>query len=551
MNKKVVVVVLLCSVSLRASMFGRQVVAQPINLQFNSSVVQAPKFEKIDAAPKIMSKNSYQILAKQAVDQAMSQPNQASGQSVQEPQSVNADVSIPDTVRPQSVWSLWLSGQKNQFGQQEKVAVAEKEQSLSDQSLVTPVEPVKPVATDVVVKSAVTQQSVGVPTAQSPTGQVADMSQKSPSFKALQEQVKAKFSQLSDVDVYKITQLVELIKQENVSQARELLSNDKYKELKSELYPEGLPGEGGIKPADLMQLSSGQSEATAQVGVLGGIAGGGISLHKAGSVLVKKTNPLLDGLQQARNNMQKSSGESFLFTNKYSEQLAQDRWVSKVRDDLIKNITQEAETQFNQQSPALRSAFQEKYKDKSSQPNFEDKISELMMIEKENRLKKALSDAAPEIAQAVQKAQNEFADKVAQAKAQYESSRSKQSQDQASGLQPQKETFNQVMFKKNKVIAERQAETRAKNAIAQQVEANLLSQKDSWQHDYSYENPRSDVQAAWNKFVASKVEEAYRKPDNVAAIKKAQDDAVAALQSASPVSVTKGSRSQQAIAAVA
>lgn len=149
MNKKVVVVVLLCSVSLRASMFRRQVVTQPINLQFNS-VVQAPKFEKIDAAPKIMSKDSHQVLAKQVVDQAMSQPSQASGQNVQKSQSVAASLVVPDAVRLQSVWSLLFSGQKDQVGQQGKVAVAEKEQSLSDQSLVTPVEG-KQVSKDAVV----------------------------------------------------------------------------------------------------------------------------------------------------------------------------------------------------------------------------------------------------------------------------------------------------------------------------------------------------------------------------------------------------------------
>jgi hypothetical protein len=80
MNKKLVVVVLLCSVSLRASIFRQQVVTQPVNLQFNSSVVQAPKLKRIDAAPKIVPKDSHQILAKQAVDKAMSEAAQASGQ---------------------------------------------------------------------------------------------------------------------------------------------------------------------------------------------------------------------------------------------------------------------------------------------------------------------------------------------------------------------------------------------------------------------------------------------------------------------------------------
>jgi hypothetical protein len=332
--------------------------------------------------------------------------------------------------------------------------------------------------------------------------------------------------------------LVQVIKSENISKASDLWTNDKYKKLRDDFYGENgeLPGEGAITSADLVQLVSGQSGPSAQRAALSDIARG-VQLASTASGLVKKTkNPLIAGLKDGRNNMT----ESFLFTNARSEQFALDTWVSKVRDAVMNDIRKEAEKTFKKDSPILREELKAKYRDKASRSDFNKKISEIMNIKKEKAVQKALSEAADQIAVAVEKAQREFADKVSQAKKDYESSHSKQ----APSDSPVKVLkFADGMKKNNEAVAMRQAEVKVKAAIAAKVEKDVLEQKSSWQHDYEYDNPGLNLEVAWKKFVASKVEEAYQQSDNIQAIQRAQDDAVALLQSASPVSVVAKSAS--------
>jgi hypothetical protein len=165
----------------------------------------------------------------------------------------------------------------------------------------------------------------------------------------------------------------------------------------------------------------------------------------------------------------------------------------------------------------------------------------MINIKQENAVQKALSEAADQIAVAVQQAQREFADKVSQATKEYESSHSKQTPSDS----PVKVLkFADRMKKSREEVAVRQAEATVKTAIADKVEKDVLEQKSSWQDEYEYDYPGLNPEVAWKKFVASKVEEAYRQQDNMQAIQRAKDSAVLAQQSASPVSVAQSSISE-------
>lgn len=329
-----------------------------------------------------------------------------------------------------------------------------------------------------------------------------------------EEQIKSQYPNLPDADVQKMVKLIHAIKDSNVVEPRQLMMPvaENYKNLKIELYPEGLPE--GVAPKDLFEISKKSND--------GGNNSGPVLDMSAVQKGTTLGAPVVEAVEK-----------SYIFDSVSAMMKEQSKVEKTARGVVEQNIKNNIQERFLIELPVLQEAFRLEFADHVDDPSFDQKMQEHMNEALKEKINKAYDNNSAIIDRAGKKAVEEFKILVYQAA--------------KKGMSKEKSSMSKEQRAENTALAKIKTDVyKAQIAfINQRIEdafstigidvkddqTNQISKitKSQWIKKYRFNNAGKSVEqmnSEMNEFLTKQKQEASQLPENKRAIMDAQRDAV-------------------------